>query len=355
MDKTNKIKMEIKNLSMIYGENADQAKKMLNMDTDKTIIYKNTGAVVAVDKVSVDVYEQELLVIMGLSGSGKSTLLKCLNLLNRPYSGEIVVDGEDIVKYDKKQLRQYRQKKVSMVFQDFGLLPHRTVLQNVEFGLEVGKMKKADRRQKANEMIQTVGLAGWENSYPRELSGGMQQRVGLARALVNSPEILLMDEPFSALDPLIRKQLQAELLQIQQQFKKTVVFITHDINEAFYLGDRVAIMRDGVIEQTGTPYDIMQRPNSDYVADFISDVNKLKFIKIRDLLLPPRRDVSLSDLYCDYALTVERSIEDVLPIVMTVEKDIAIFDRCQRLVGILNKQRVLDVFVSLQSVTSGTA
>ncbi len=344
MKKNNDIILSVKNLYMIYGKNPDIARKLLENGTDKATI-QNTGNVVAVDNVSFDVHEQELLVVMGLSGSGKSTLLKCLNLLNKPYAGEVLFAGENILTYDKKQLRHYRQKKVGMVFQDFGLLAHRTVLQNVEFGLEVGKMKKAERRKKAREIIELVGLAGWENRYPRELSGGMQQRVGLARALVNSPEILLMDEPFSALDPLIRKQLQAQLLQIQQQFKKTIVFITHDINEAFYLGDRVVIMKDGEIEQIGTPYGIMQRPNSDYVANFISDVNKMKFIKIKDLLLPLREDVSQADLHCDYALTAEKSLEELLPIVLTMEKNVAIFDEHQKIVGILNKQRVLEAII----------
>ena len=351
MEKISRVKLTVKNLYMIYGKDPDTTKRMLENNVAKMDIFQNTGAVVAVDDISFDVYGQELLVIMGLSGSGKSTLLKCLNLLNRPHSGEILVDGKNILKYDKKQLQHYRQKKASMVFQDFGLLSHRTVLQNVEFGLEVGKMKKAERSQKANEIIELVGLTGWENRYPRELSGGMQQRVGLARALVNDPEILLMDEPFSALDPLIRKQLQQELLQMQQKFKKTIVFITHDINEAFYLGDRVIIMKDGKIEQTGIPFHIMVNPSSAYVAEFISDVNKLKIIKVKNLLQPLAGDISLADLHCDFQVTAERSIEDLMPVIAVAGKDMAVFDDKQKLLGILKKQMVIDALA--QGVVSG--
>ncbi|HHV18831.1 MAG TPA: betaine/proline/choline family ABC transporter ATP-binding protein, partial [Thermoanaerobacterales bacterium] len=237
----------------------------------------------------------EFFVIMGLSGSGKSTLIRCLNLLNRPTAGEIIVDGEDIVKYDKKQLMEFRQKKVAMVFQNFGLFTHRTVLGNVEYGLEIRNIDKAKRQQIALEALESVGLKGWEDKMPTELSGGMQQRVGLARALANDPDMLLMDEPFSALDPLIRRDMQVELLEIQSKLKKTIIFITHDINEAFKLGDRVAVMKDGKIVQQGTPEDILNNPSDGYIEDFVKSIDRTKVIQAKNIMMRPNALVSLKD------------------------------------------------------------
>jgi glycine betaine/proline transport system ATP-binding protein len=279
-------KIQIKNLTVVYGKDPAKACALLQSGKNRHEIFQSTGMTVAVQDVSLDIYQKEILVIMGLSGSGKSTLLKCLNLLLRPCQGSILVDGENILDYNKKQLREYRQKKTCMVFQEYGLLPHRTVLQNVEFGLEVAKKPKDSRRKIAQSVIDTVGLSGWENSYPHSLSGGMQQRVGLARALTNQPDVLLMDEPFSALDPLIRRQMQQELLELQTKLNKVIVFITHDINEAFYLGDRVAIMKDASLEQVGTPNEIIHQPATEYVAEFIKDVNRLQVIRLKSIMEP---------------------------------------------------------------------
>ena len=267
-------KIGIKNLSLVYGKNPASALELIGTDNTIQEIYSATGCVVAVRDVSLSVQEHETMVIMGLSGCGKSSLLKCLNLLNRPNAGSITVGGDNILDYDKAQLRKYRQKTTCMVFQSFGLFKHRTVIQNVEFGLEVSGVDKKTRRERAREMINLVGLSEWEDKKPRELSGGMQQRVGLARALANDPEILLMDEPFSALDPLIRQQMQTELLRLQQVIKKTIVFITHDIDEAFLLGDSIAIMKDGEFQQTGTPAQILHDPKTQYVSDFVRNLNR---------------------------------------------------------------------------------
>ena len=261
----------------------------------KEKILKTTGQTVGVDNASFFVDDGEFFVIMGLSGSGKSTLIRCLNLLNRPTAGEIIVNGENIVKYDKKQLREFRQKKVAMVFQNFGLFTHRTVLGNVEYGLEIRNIDKAKRQQIALEALESVGLKGWEDKMPTELSGGMQQRVGLARALANNPDILLMDEPFSALDPLIRRDMQVELLEIQSKLKKTIIFITHDINEAFKLGDRVAVMKDGKIVQQGTPEDILNNPSDGYIEDFVKSIDRTKVIQAKNIMMRPNALVSLKD------------------------------------------------------------
>ena len=246
-------KIEVNNLVKIFGSKPKLALKKLQQGWSKEKILKHTGQTVGVNNASFSVNEGEFFVIMGLSGSGKSTLIRCLNLLNIPDSGEIIVDGENIVKYDKNTLREFRQKKVAMVFQNFGLFTHRSVLGNVEYGLEIRNIDKDKRQKIALDALESVGLKGWEDKNPSELSGGMQQRVGLARALANNPDILLMDEPFSALDPLIRKDMQLELLEIQSKLKKTIIFITHDINEAFRLGDRVAVMKDGRIVQKRNP------------------------------------------------------------------------------------------------------
>jgi glycine betaine/proline transport system ATP-binding protein len=265
--------IKVVNLIKIFGKNPERCVGLLKQGLSKEGIMQTTGNVVGVNQVSFSVEKGKIFVIMGLSGSGKSTLLRCLNLINKPTSGQIFVDGEDITKYNKSQLRLFRQKKISMVFQYFGLLDHRTVLKNVEFGLEVSGVPQDQRTERARQALASVGLSEWADKFPDELSGGMQQRVGLARALAVNPDILLMDEPFSALDPLIRKNMQQELLQLQERLHKTIVFITHSVNEAFYLGDMIAIMRDGKIEQIGTPQDIMSAPANEYVEQFIQDLD----------------------------------------------------------------------------------
>jgi glycine betaine/proline transport system ATP-binding protein len=243
-------------------------------DKSQADILAELGCVVALQDVNFDVAYGETFVVMGLSGSGKSTLVRCLIRLIEPTAGQISINGEDICQYDENQLIQMRRGKVAMVFQHYGLLPHRKVLDNVAWGLEVRGIPKRERYATTREVIELVGLTGWENAYPFELSGGMQQRVGLARALAVDPDIMLLDEPFSGLDPLIRRNMQEELLRLQQQLHKTIVFITHDLNEALKIGDRIAIMREGRIVQIGSPEDIILSPADDYVSDFTRDVRR---------------------------------------------------------------------------------
>jgi glycine betaine/proline transport system ATP-binding protein len=266
--------LRIENLTKIYGSHISEAITLLKAGKTKEEIVKATNSVIGVYNVSLDVSEGEFFVIMGLSGSGKSTLLRCLNRLIEPTAGEIWLDDEEILKLDKKSLQQLRQKKISMVFQQFALFPHRTVLENVAYGLEIQKIAKSERLAKAEKNLQLVGLSGWENKYPSQLSGGMQQRVGLARALCNDPEILLMDEPFSALDPLTREEMQDELVYLQKQMKKTIIFITHDLYEALKISDRIAFMLNGEIVQIGTPKEIISEPATEYVHKFVNNIMK---------------------------------------------------------------------------------
>lgn len=271
-------KIEVHNTTKIFGKNSKRAAQLLNEGKTKSEILKATGATVGVKKASFDVYEGEIFVIMGLSGSGKSTLVRLLNRLIDPTMGTILLDGEDIVKMNKEQLREVRRKKIGMVFQNFALFPHKTILENTEYGLEIQGVAKAERQEKAKESLRLVGLAGYEDQYPNQLSGGMQQRVGLARALANGPDILLMDEAFSALDPLIRKDMQDELLQLHNDMGKTIIFITHDLDEALRIGDRIALMKDGEIVQIGTPEEILMSPSNEYVERFVEDVDLSKVL-----------------------------------------------------------------------------
>lgn len=278
-------KIEIKNLSILFGPEKTKAKKMIMKGKSKQEILKATGCTVAVRNANLEIEEGEMFVIMGLSGSGKSTLLRCINRLNEPSMGEIRLNGVDITRSSDKELLQIRRKEMAMVFQHFGLLPHRTVLNNVSFGLELQGVPKDERMQKAQESVLLVGLKGYENQRVDELSGGMQQRVGLARALANNPEVLLMDEAFSALDPLIREQMQDELLILQEKMKRTIVFITHDLDEAIKLGDRIAIMKDGEIVQVGTPEEILTDPANAYVTRFTESVDRGRIVTASSIML----------------------------------------------------------------------
>lgn len=278
-------KIEIKNLSILFGPEKAKAKKMIMKGKSKQEILKATGCTVAVRNANLEIEEGEMFVIMGLSGSGKSTLLRCINRLNEPSMGEIRLNGVDITRSSDKELLQIRRKEMAMVFQHFGLLPHRTVLNNVSFGLELQGVPKDERMQKAQESVLLVGLKGYEKQRVDELSGGMQQRVGLARALANNPEVLLMDEAFSALDPLIREQMQDELLLLQEKMKRTIVFITHDLDEAIKLGDRIAIMKDGEIVQVGTPEEILTDPANAYVTRFTESVDRGRIVTASSIML----------------------------------------------------------------------
>ena len=278
-------KIEIKDLSILFGPEKAKAKKMVKQGKSKQEILKETGCTVAVRNANLEIEEGEMFVIMGLSGSGKSTLVRCINRLNEPSMGEIWLSGRNITSLSDKDLLQIRRKEMAMVFQHFGLLPHRTVLSNIAFGLELQGIPKEEREKKAHESIAVVGLKGYENQRVDELSGGMQQRVGLARALANNPEVLLMDEAFSALDPLIREQMQDELLDLQEKMKRTIVFITHDLDEAIKLGDRIAIMKDGEVVQVGTPEEILTDPADDYVTRFTESVDRGRVVTASSIML----------------------------------------------------------------------
>ncbi|GLO68192.1 MULTISPECIES: glycine betaine/L-proline ABC transporter ATP-binding protein [Oceanobacillus] len=279
--------VETKNLSKIFGKNTKQSIKLLDQGLTKEEILKKTGNTVGVNRASFSVEEGEIFVIMGLSGSGKSTLVRLLNRLIEPSEGSILIEGQDLAKMDKKELRQVRREKLGMVFQQFALFPHRTILQNAEFGLEVQKIDKNERHKRAEEALKLVGLGDYIHQKPSQLSGGMQQRVGLARALANDPKVLLMDEAFSALDPLIRKEMQDELIDLQSSMKKTIIFITHDLDEALRLGDRIALMKDGAIVQIGSPEEILMNPANDYVEKFVEDVDRSKILTAHHIMKRP--------------------------------------------------------------------
>ncbi|MCY8799386.1 glycine/proline betaine ABC transporter ATP-binding protein OpuAA [Bacillus spizizenii] len=272
------IKIKVEKVSKIFGKQTKKAVQMLANGKPKKEILKATGSTVGVNQADFDVYDGEIFVIMGLSGSGKSTLVRLLNRLIEPTAGNIYIDGDMITNMSKDQLREVRRKKISMVFQKFALFPHRTILENTEYGLELQGVDKQERQQKALESLKLVGLEGFEQQYPDQLSGGMQQRVGLARALTNNPDILLMDEAFSALDPLIRKDMQDELLDLHENVGKTIIFITHDLDEALRIGDRIALMKDGNIVQIGTPEEILMSPSNEYVEKFVEDVDLSKVL-----------------------------------------------------------------------------
>lgn len=280
-------KVEIEHLTKIFGKRVKPALQMVQQQASKTEILKKTGATVGVYDANLSIEEGEIFVIMGLSGSGKSTLIRLLNRLIEPTSGSIKIDGEDISTMSKEQLLEVRRKKMSMVFQSFGLFPHRTILENTEYGLEVQGVPKKERRERAEKALDNANLLAFKDQYPNQLSGGMQQRVGLARALANNPEILLMDEAFSALDPLIRRDMQDELLDLQANASQTIIFISHDLNEALRIGDRIAIMKDGQIQQVGTGEEILTAPANDYVRAFIEDVDRSKVLTAERIMIPP--------------------------------------------------------------------
>lgn len=284
---TTDIILEAHNLCKFFGNNKAQVNALREQGLTKDEIFKQAGVTVAVDNVSFSVKRGEIFVLIGLSGSGKSTVVRCLNLLNKPTSGKVFFEGADISKFDKQELLDFRRRKISMVFQNFGLMSHRDVLDNVSYGLETRKLKRQARYEKAMEIIDMVGLTGWENEKIDSLSGGMRQRVGIARALTSDPDILLMDEPFSALDPLVRNDMQFELLSLQEKLNKTVVFITHDINEAFKLGNTVAIMKDGKIIQIDTPEGMATNPKDQYVSNFIDSADKAQIFCAENIMTKP--------------------------------------------------------------------
>lgn len=286
-------KLIVKDLYQVFGSNPKRGIKLAKRGKSKAEILKETGMTLAINNVSFEVNESETFVIMGLSGSGKSTVIRCLNRLIDPTAGEIILDDKSVTKMTKQELIEMRRNKMNMVFQNFGLLPNRTVLQNAEYGLEIKKISPEIRREKAMEALKLVGLVGYEDSYPDQLSGGMKQRVGLARALANDPEVLLMDEAFSALDPLIRSDMQDELIELQQNMKKTIIFITHDLDEALKLGDRIMLMRDGEVIQIGKPEEILSNPADEYVERFLQGVNRSELLTAADIMVKPWTTVNI--------------------------------------------------------------
>ena len=280
-------KLEVKHLTKIFGKRQKQALEMVQQAKSKTEILEKTGATVGVYDVNFEVQTGEIFVIMGLSGSGKSTLIRLLNRLIDPTSGDIYIDGQDVAKMNEEELREVRRHKLNMVFQNFGLFPHRTIRENTEFGREGRGVDKEERTRLAEQALDNAGLLSFKDQYPDQLSGGMQQRVGLARALANNPDILLMDEAFSALDPLIRREMQDELLDLQAEHERTIIFITHDLNEALRIGDRIAIMADGQIMQIGTGEEILTNPANDFVREFVEDVDRSKVLTAQNIMTTP--------------------------------------------------------------------
>ena len=283
-----KTKVKVRNLTKVFGDHPKKALDLLQQGISKTDIMKTTGQAIGIANVSFDVYEGETLVVMGLSGSGKSTLVRCINRLHDITSGEVLIDDVNIAQLNHQELLHLRRTKFGMVFQNFALFPHRSVLQNAAYGLEIQGAAKADRETKAREALELVGLAGWEDAAPQQLSGGMQQRVGLARALAVEPDILLMDEAFSALDPLIRHDMQYELISLQARVKKTIIFITHDLDEAINIGNRIVLMKDGEVVQIGTAEEILMSPADEYVERFVKNVDVSKILTAQAITAPPR-------------------------------------------------------------------
>lgn len=279
-------KVEIKHLTKIFGKRPKAAMKMVKQNKSKNEIVEKTGSTVGVYDINMSIEEGEIFVIMGLSGSGKSTLIRLLNRLIEPTAGQLFIDGQEITKLNKKQMIEIRRKKMSMVFQNFALFPHRTLLENTEYGLEIQGVGKEERRKRAEQALENAKLLSFKDQYPHQLSGGMQQRVGLARALTNDPDILLMDEAFSALDPLVRGEMQDELLDLQANVEKTIIFITHDLNEALRIGDHIAIMKDGQLQQVGTGEEILTNPANDYVKTFVGDVDRTKVLTADSIMIP---------------------------------------------------------------------
>ena len=302
--------ISIRGLWKVFGPDPDRVILPENEGKDKTTLQEELGCVIALKDVSFDVHRGETFVVMGLSGSGKSTLVRCITRLIEPNWGELYVDDEDIIKYSSKDLTNFRRTKTAMVFQHFGLFPNRTILDNVAFGLEIQGVDKESRQEKSREVLDLVGLKGWEDNHPTELSGGMQQRVGLARALAVDPEILLMDEPFSALDPVIRREMQDELIDLQTRIKKTIVFITHDLDEALKLGTRIAIMKDGEVIQLGSQQEIIDNPADEYVEDFIRSISRTRVLAAESIMREPRLVVSELDDPAEIIGKLEQSDEE---------------------------------------------
>ena len=343
--------IEIQNISKIFGNNSAEALEAITKkNISKQEALEKYNSVIGVSDVSFNINPGEIFCVMGLSGSGKSTLVRHMNRLLEPTIGKILIDGQDVMALEKQELQEFRNKKIGMVFQNFALMPHRSVIDNIAMPLEIRGVNKNNRYGKANEILNTVELTGWGNKYAHELSGGMQQRVGLARALAADPEILLMDEPFSALDPLIRRQLQIEFIKLSKKLKKTTVFITHDLDEAVKVGHRIAIMRDGKVIQIGTPEEIVMNPKDSYVADFVKGISRLEVVKAKSIMRPideftkkygaiPKNAIRMKE-DDDLSSLIESSVSSDKPIVISNPsgQDIGVVSQKDLLVSIVEGQ-----------------
>ncbi|HER6772696.1 TPA: glycine betaine/L-proline ABC transporter ATP-binding protein [Streptococcus pyogenes] len=388
--------LEVKHLSKIFGKKQKAALEMVKTGKNKSEIFKKTGATVGVYDASFEVKKGEIFVIMGLSGSGKSTLVRMLNRLIEPSAGSILLEGKDISTMSADQLREVRRHDINMVFQSFALFPHKTILENTEFGLELRGVPKEERQRLAEKALDNSGLLDFKDQYPNQLSGGMQQRVGLARALANSPKILLMDEAFSALDPLIRREMQDELLDLQESMKQTIIFISHDLNEALRIGDRIALMKDGQIMQIGTGEEILTTPANDFVREFVEDVDRSKVLTAQNIMIKPltttveldgpqvalnrmhneevsmlmatnRRRQLVGSLTADAAIEARKKglplsevidrdvrtvskdtiITDILPLIYDSSAPIAVTDDNNRLLGVIIRGRVIEALANI--------
>ncbi|WP_017025564.1 quaternary amine ABC transporter ATP-binding protein [Vibrio rumoiensis] len=332
--------IRIKELYKVFGTNASSAIEQLQNGKSKEQLMHESNLSVGLNNINLDINRGETFVVMGLSGSGKSTLIRHFNRLIDPTSGAIELDGVDICSFSAKEIQDLRRHKMSMVFQRFGLLPHRTVIQNVAYGLKIQKVSQDVCEKKAQHWIDVVGLKGYEQQYPNQLSGGQQQRVGLARALCTDAEILLMDEAFSALDPLIRSEMQLQLKELQQKLNKTIIFITHDLDEALRLGDRIAILKDGELIQQGCPIEILLNPTTDYVASFVKDINRARALTVATVMEPldDEDNIDISN-----AVTLEQTLETVMPVVLASQQSIAVIDSDGKVVGKIQAEKLAQV------------
>jgi glycine betaine/proline transport system ATP-binding protein len=328
------IAIRIRGVTKIFGPDPAAALALLRDGKSKAELQAETGHVVGLDNVSLDIAQGQIFVVMGLSGSGKSTLIRHVNRLMEPTAGEILVRGDDVLQMSREQLREFRRGRVAMVFQKFALLPHRSVIDNVAYGLEVSGIGKAERQKRAAHWIETVGLSGYEQARPRQLSGGQQQRVGLARALALDTDIILMDEAFSALDPLIRSGMQDQLISLQKTLNKTILFITHDFDEALKIGDRVAVLKDGAVQQEGRPEDIVLNPANEHIEAFVRDVNKARAIRVRTIM-----ETGPAEL-CEMAVPADARCEDVLPL-FAEHQWVGVVDAENRQIGRVTAKRVI--------------
>lgn len=333
----NSVCLEIDQVWKVFGNRPERAIDLAEQGASRSEILSATGCTVGVKDVSFDVLRGETFVVMGLSGSGKSTLIRCASRLNDVTRGKVLLDGEDLTTMNEEQLRNVRRHKMSMVFQHFGLFPHRRVIDNAAYGLEVRGVEKAERMERATKVLEIVGLKGWENHYPQQLSGGMQQRVGLARALTVDPEILFFDEPFSALDPLIRRDMQDELIRLQESLQRTIVFITHDFAEAIKLGDRIAIMKDGVFDQVGTAAELITSPQTDYVKEFTKDIPKTKVLTAAAVTRPGSSEGA------SHRVHLEDTIERVLPHLLSDSNPVGVDNASGEAMGIVDRKAVAHV------------